>query len=83
MPTKEGISVMPVDPKLRRRIRVLLAERDMDQKELAARTSMSASTISNFLSGYSNDVKLSTLESIARALNCTVEILFENIQPDN
>ena len=46
MPTKEGISVMPVDPKLRRRIRVLLAERDMDQKELAARTSMSASTIS-------------------------------------
>jgi DNA-binding Xre family transcriptional regulator len=77
MPSQKR-AVMPIDPELRKRVRVLLAEHDMEQKELASRTGLSETTISGFLSGRKSDVKLSTIESIARVFGCTTEILLKD-----
>jgi len=78
-----GTLFMPLDPKLRKSIRRILFERDMTQMELAERTGLAQSTISNLLGGRFADVKLSTIESIARALDCELEMLFKEIPPDN
>lgn len=74
---------MPLDPKLRKNIRRVLFEHDITQTELAKRTGMAQSTISNLLGGRYADVHLSTIESIARALNCELEILFKEISLDD
>lgn len=79
----EGNTFMPLDPKLRKAIRRMLFEHDITQTELARRTGMAQSSISNLLGGRYADVKLSTIESIARALNCEVEILLKEVSPDS
>jgi len=73
-------AIMPVDPNLRKRIRILLAEHDITQKELAVRTGLREMTISNLVRGRTSDVNLSTLESIARALGCHLKVLIEDAQ---
>lgn len=53
-----------------RNLRVLLAERDISQAELAKRTGLAASTISSYLSG-DRYPRPQQLQQIARALDMT------------
>lgn len=64
---------------LRERIKVLLDEHRMNQGELATRAELSKATISGLLSGRKENVKLSTIEKIAKVLGCQVEIHLENV----
>jgi len=66
---------MPADSNLRKRLRVLLAERD--EKEFAARTGMNAGVLSTLLSGPAGDLNVSTLETIASALGCSLKVEIE------
>ena len=74
---------MPLDPKLRKSIKRMLFEHDVTQSELAKRTGLAQSTICNLLGGRYADVKLSTIESIARALGCELEMLLKEVPPGN
>jgi DNA-binding Xre family transcriptional regulator len=71
---------MPLDPKLKREMRRALFEANISQKELSKRTGLAESTISLVLGGQPCDVKLSTIETIARALDCELKISFEEVR---
>ena len=51
-------------------------QKKMTQEELVKRANVSRATISDLESGKKTDVKMSTLISIANALNCKVSDLF-------
>lgn len=51
-------------------------QKKMTQEELGKRANVSRATISDLESGKKTDVKMSTLISIANALNCKVSDLF-------
>lgn len=63
---------------LRERVKVLLAEHDMDQQELAFRSGLSQTTVSNFANGRTMDMRISTIRKIAKVLGCRVKIHLEN-----
>lgn len=63
---------------LRERVKVLLAEHEMSQRELAFRSGISQATISGFLSGRNSDMKVSTIRKIAKVLGCQVEVYLVN-----
>jgi len=73
---------MPLDPKLKRQMRRALFESNLSQRELAERTGLAPSTVSLVLGNRPCDVKLSTLEAIARALSCELEIKFRELPRD-
>ena len=77
-----GGTRMPLDPKLKRQMRRALFEANISQRELAERTGLAGSTISLVLGNRPCDVKLSTLESIARALDCELDIAFRELPRD-
>jgi len=68
---------MSIVSNLGKRIRVLLAARDVGQKEFAARTGMNADALSTLLSGQVGDLSVSTLEAIASALGCALRVEIE------
>ena len=73
---------MPIDPKLKRQMRRALFEANISQRELAERTGLAGGTISLVLGNKPCDVKLSTLESIARALDCELHIHFRELREE-
>jgi len=79
---KNGASYqMPMPPRLRRAIRREMFERDISQRELASRTGLAESTICNLLGDSPGDVKLSTIEAVARALGCELDIELKGLGP--
>ena len=50
--------------------------RNMTQQELAIKANISRATLSKLESGEEVEVKLGTLKSLAKALNCSVSNLF-------
>ena len=64
---------------LRERVKVLLIEHEMDQQELAFRSGVSQATISSFLRGRKNDIRVGTIKKIAKVLGCQVEIHLINV----
>lgn len=71
-------ATMPIDPKLAERIRVLMAVRRITQTELSRKTGLSRSTLRPILNADDSDVRMSSLESIARALGCKLTVLIED-----
>lgn len=65
------------------RVRELRAERDLDQRELAARARVSMQTVSNLETGRLRDLKVSTLSRLARALGVTPADLVGAGRPEN
>jgi DNA-binding Xre family transcriptional regulator len=64
---------MPVDKKMRTAIQdAMKAAGIKTQVELAANSGVRRPTITDLLSGKQKDVRLSTLEKIAKACNCSV-----------
>ena len=63
---------------LREQVKVLLAQHEMDQRELAFRSGLSQATVSNFASGRTMDLRISTIRKIAKVLGCQVEIHLVN-----
>jgi len=61
---------------MRKRFRVLLAERDMTLQELSERTGLHISSLSDIRSGKSSP-RVATLERIATALGVQVRDFFE------
>jgi DNA-binding Xre family transcriptional regulator len=71
-------ATMPIDPKLAERIRVLMAMRRVNQSELSRKTGLSRSTLGRIMDADDSDVRMSSLESIARALGCKLTVLIED-----
>jgi DNA-binding Xre family transcriptional regulator len=71
-------ATMPIDPKLAERIRVLMAIRRISASELSRKTGLSRSTLGRIASADDSDVRMSSLESIARALGCKLTVLIED-----
>ncbi len=61
---------------MKKRLKVVLAEKNLTAKRLSEMTNISQSTISNYLNGKS-EMKFSTLVKICRALSIEFEDLFE------
>lgn len=61
---------------MKKRLKVVLAEKNLTAKRLSEITNISQSTISNYLNGKS-EMKFSTLEKICRALSIEFEDLFK------
>jgi putative transcriptional regulator len=66
---------------IRLRIKEVLEEKGMSQARLSRLSDVSINTIQDLLHDPTRDVKLSTLEKIADALNVSIEDLYERI-PD-
>ena len=61
-------------------LKVLLAKREMTQKELAQRTSVRPPTISAIATNTIKEIPISVLDKICKELNCNVGDLFEYIE---
>ena len=57
-------------------IRAIREENNMTQNELAKKANISRATIIKLESGEEMEVKISTLEALANALNCPVSAFF-------
>ena len=74
---------MPIDPKLKRQMRRALFEANISQRELAERNVLRFLECRALVLGNKPcDVKLSTLESIARALDCELHIHFRELREE-
>jgi len=62
------------------RIKVMLAERDMTQKELAEKTGIRPPTISALCNGQAKHLPFDVLEKICVVLDCQPGDLFEYIK---
>lgn len=66
-----------------RKLRMLMIQRNMNQKQLCGLTGISPSGISQYLSGTTGIPKITTLKRIADALDTSVEFLKSEIEePD-
>ena len=65
---------------IKSKLNVMLAERDMTQKELAQRTSVRPPTISAIANNTIKEVPISVLDKMCRELNCNVGDLFEYVE---
>ena len=66
-----------------RKLRMLMIQRNMNQKQLCGLTGISPSGISQYLSGTTGIPKITTLKRIADALDTSVEFLkSETEEPD-
>lgn len=54
------------------RLKEIRMEKQLTQEEVAARSGVTRATISKIESGEEVEVKVNTLEALAKALNCTV-----------
>jgi len=63
-------------------LKELLDEREMQIKELSAKTGISKNTIDNYLSGQKSLPNAENAIKIAKALKTSVEFLVTGIQPD-
>ena len=66
---------MPVDERITEEIKRLMKRERMSRYRLAIITGMSRARLTNFLNGKTTDIRLSTIERIAEALNCDVDVI--------
>ena len=59
------------------RLKILLRERNIQQKDLAAKLNMSKQQINDYISGHTSTMSLKTAKNIAHALDCCIEELYE------
>lgn len=62
------------------RLKVLLAEHDMQQKELAAKTGIPPMTISKMCRNEIVQIPVSAIEKICEEFDCEVSDLFQRIK---
>ena len=65
---------------IKSKLKVILAELNMTQKELAQRTSVRPPTISAIVNNTIKEVPISVLDKMCRELNCNVGDLFEYVE---
>lgn len=65
------------------RLRVLLAERDMQQKDLVELTGVRSNTVSNMFNNKTKQIPIEALGKICDALNCEVGDIYVNLKSDN
>lgn len=58
------------------RLKVLLAEHDMTQKELSEKTGIRASSISELCNNKAKHIPIETIDKICEAFDCEVSDLF-------
>jgi transcriptional regulator with XRE-family HTH domain len=59
------------------RLKTLLRERNIQQKDLADKLNMSKQQINDYISGHTSTMSLKTAKNIASALGCHIEELYE------
>ena len=65
---------------IKSKLKVMLAELNMTQKELAQRTNVRPPTISAIVNNTIKEVPISVLDKMCRELNCNVGDLFEYVE---
>lgn len=59
------------------RLKTLLRERNIQQKDFADKVNMSKQQINDYISGHTSTMSLKTAKNIASALGCHIEELYE------
>ena len=65
---------------IKSKLKIMLATREMTQKELAQRTGVRPPTISAIATNTIKEVPISVLDKICKELNCNVGDLFEYVE---
>ena len=65
---------------IKSKLKVMLAMRNMTQKELAQRTSVRPPTISAIANSTIKEIPISVLDKMCRELSCNVGDLFEYVE---
>lgn len=64
------------------RLKVLLAEHDMTQKELATKTGIRITTVSDMCNNKSKHIPLDTLDILCNFFNCEISDIFIHEKSD-
>lgn len=64
------------------RLKVLLAEHDLNQKELAEQTGIRVSTISDMCNNKSKHIPLDTLDILCNYFNCSLNDIYNHEKSD-
>ena len=65
---------------IKSKLKIVLATREMTQKELAQRTGVRPPTISAIATNTIKELPISVLDKICKELNCNVGDLFEYVE---
>ena len=68
---------------LSKRLKFLMDDRGVGNKELSDRSGVPLRTINNIISGVTNNPTLETMRAIAKALNCTLDDFADTVSDYN